>query len=407
MSMPSNSSKTMGCGNPTTTECVFWQGDNIECLGIERGQTISTSVKLVADKVCELQTTLDLSDLDLKCIFDFCLSCPQPEKTLGVVLQLIINKVCNIQELIENITSATGSESSLIRVASCFRELNLDGDLILDLPIEEYVRKIANEVCQIKLTLSELSNDIVDVRSNLDNLTDRVQTLENTTGDEVSSDCLFNGTREISDAWDLLDQAFCQTRTALGLTTDINLAISQQCEGLNAEFASNPAWIVSPSNLAQSLNNLWIVLCKRGGEIKTIQDNCCAVTCDDVRVGFVVAFEDGLEVVRLRFTNGSGTNIPNGFTDFGSLLTVTDESGNSVSVNISISNNGEEVINLLGLNSADKLTFNIEARLQNGTLRCEKCVNKVVDATNACSFCTLTNLGQSDATIIYETQSYI
>jgi archaellum component FlaC len=404
MSFPSNTSDKKTCGNPTTTECVFWQGGDISCLNIENGQKISVSIKNVADEICNIKDSLNLEDLDLKCVVDYCLSCPQPDKTLKIILQLLINKVCNIQDLLNDISNATEDTSSNIRLASCFQYVTDAGDLIVELPHEEYTKRIANQVCQIKLELSSLQDEVQDVRDDLNNLTNRVQVLEQSTGDEVSSDCLFTGTRSLDDAFSLLDQAFCQTRSVVGLSTDANLAIAQQCEGLNAEFASNPAWVTGPTNLAQTIRNIWIVLCKRSEEIKTIQTNCCAFDCEDVKIGFVVAFEDGLEVVRLRFTAGSGTNIPNGFTDFGSVLTVSDESGNVLSFNITISNNGEVVLNLLGLNSNDKLTFSIEAKLQNGDLRCQKCVSKVIDASTACNFCTVVNIGSGDAVLIYETQ---
>lgn len=400
---PIKRSTQTNCGSPTTTECVFWQGDDVPCLGIQKGQLISESVKNVADEVCAIKGMLDLNDLDLKCVFDYCLSCPKPEKTLQVVLQLLINKVCKIDEIIDTINNSSNSEAAFVRLASCFQYVTDSGDLVVELPHEEYTRRIGNKVCEIRLTLSSLQDDIQDVRVDLDEITSRVVSLENATKDEVSSDCLFVGTRQLDEAFSLLDQAFCQTRENIGLSTDVNLAIAKQCEGLNAEFASEPGWILNPANMAQSLNNLWIVMCKRSGEIRTIQDTCCSISCDDVHIGFVVAFEDGLEVVRMRFTNGSGTNIPNGFTDFGSVLTVSDESGNSLSFNISISNDGEEVLNLLGLNSKDKLTFSIEAKLSNGDLRCQKCVSKVINPVDSCDFCIITNVGSNDAILIYTT----
>lgn len=408
MGLPSNTSDKKGCGNPTTTECVIWQGENIPCLGIERGQTISTVVETIAKEFCLFKKEFNLDSLDLKCIVDYCLICPQPEKTLTNILQLLINKVCDIQDIINDINSTTTTDANIIRLASCFQYVTPSGDLVVDLPHEEYTRLIASKVCSLSSSITSIQNSIDDLDNQINGsgeIRDRVTALENATGDQVSSDCLFNGTKSIEDAWDLLDQAFCQTRKNVGISTDVNLAISQQCEGLNAEFASNPAWILNPSNIAQSLNNLWIVMCARSGAIKAIQDNCCSVNCDDIKIGFVVAFEDGFEVVKIRFTNGSGTNIPNGFTDFGSVLTVSDESGNTLSFNITIENNGEEVINLLGLNGNDKLTFSIEAKLSNGDLRCEKCIGKTIDSSFACAYCTITNIGSGDALIIYEIQT--
>lgn len=408
MSIPTNSSNQSGCGSPTTTECVYWQGENLQCLGIERGQKISLSIKKIADEVCALKTTLDLDDLELKCVFDLCVSCPEPEKTLKTVLQLLINKVCSIDEIVKELSSTTEeTTASLIRLASCFQYTTTEGDLVVELPHEDYTKRIANEVCTLLTKVSSLENEILDVQNSVSDLTQRVVTLENSS-DEVSSNCLFTGTRDLPTAYETLDQAFCQIRTALGLPTDINKAIGQQCENLNPEFSSNPAWNNSVENLAQTTQNIWIVLCKLLEDVKTIQSTCCSFDCSDVKIGFVVAFEDGLEVVRLRFTYGSGTNIPTGFNDIGSVLTVSDESGNSLSFNITIENNGEEVLNLLGLNAGDKLTFNIESKLSNGSITCQQCVSKTIDSDSSCDYCEIQSVGTGTIVITYtETQSDI
>lgn len=401
MSVPTNTSEQAGCGKPTTTECVYWQGENIECLGIERGQKLSVSVKKVADEVCALADMLNLEDIQLKCLFDICISCPEPEKTLKIVLQLLINKLCTLDELVKELSGATAAEEAvLIRLASCFQYTTSEGDLVVELPHEEYTRRIANEVCTIKITLSSLENDIQSLNDELNDLTARVVTLESSS-DEVSSDCLFTGVRSIPEAIDLLDTAFCQTRTSVGLPTAINKAIAEQCPELNAELSTNPNWNLSPANLAQAVQNLWIAFCALKADVTVIQDTCCAFDCSDVKIGFVVAFEDGLEVVRLRFTSGSGTNIPTGFTDIGSVLTVTDESNNTLSFNITIENNGEEVVNLLGLNSGEKLTFSIESKLTNGSLTCQQCISKTVDTDTACDYCEITSAGTGSVVITY------
>lgn len=406
MAKPTNTSINKGCGDPTTTECVFWEGENIPCLGIERGQSISISIKNVADEVCAIKDMLDLSDIDLKCVFDLCLSCPEPEKTLKIVLQLLINKVCDINDIVKDLSNATtATQTVTLRLASCFQYTNLDGDNVVELPHEEYTKRIANKVCDLLISLNGLDLRITELDDEINNpvngLSKKVQDLENSSGDEVSSDCLFVGLKSVPDAYSLIDQAFCQLRTATGSSTDVNKAISQQCIDLNVEFGSTPGWNLSPVNMAQTLQNLWIVMCSVKGNVKVIQDTCCAFDCDDVKIGFIVSFEDGFEVVRLRFTSGSGTNIPTGFTDTGSVLTVSDESGNTVSFILNIENNGEQVVNLLGLKSGDKLTFSIESKLSNGDITCQQCITKVVDSDSACNYCEITASGSGTVVITY------
>lgn len=398
-----NSSSASPCGNETSSNCVVWQGSDIACLGIEKGQTISVAMKLVADEVCVLMDTLDLSDLDLKCVFDLCISCPEPEKTLKTVLQLIINKICTIQDIIDSLELSSGSGSDpIILLASCFQYTDADGDLITELPHSSYTKRIANQVCQLLLDVSTIKDDISNLQVQADDLQVQINNL-NMNIPDVTSDCLFVGTKSIDDAWDVLDQAFCQLRTSVGLTTEINLAIARQCSGLNTDLGSTPGWTTSPQNLAQSFANLWIAFCDIRDRVVTIEDTCCKTDCSDVKLGFSAAYNDDASGIILKFTSGAGTSIPVGFSDQGSTGTITDIDGNVESFTIAISNNLTEEIAISGLNTNGALTIDITAVIGDGTVTCEKCLTKKMTAAQ-CAFCEITASGAdgSSAVIIYE-----
>jgi len=399
----SNSSSQSPCGNESTSNCVIWQGEDLTCLGIEKGQTISTTIKLVADEVCAIKDSLDLTDLDLKCIFDLCISCPEPEKTLKTVLQLIINKVCTIQDVLDNLELASGSGSDpIILLASCFQYTDADGDLITELPHSSYTKRIANQVCQILLDVSSMQDDISNLQVQADDLQVQINNLSTNIPD-VTSDCLFVGTKSIDDAWDVLDQAFCQLRTAVGLTTEINLAIARQCSGLNTDLGSTPGWTVSPQNLAQSFANLWIAFCDIRDRVVTIEDTCCKTDCSDVKLGFSAAYNDDASGIILKFTSGAGTSIPVGFTDQGSTGTITDQNGNVEDFTITISNNLTDEIAISGLDTSGPLTIEITAIMGDGSVTCEKCLSKKMTAAQ-CAFCEITATGSdgSTAVLIYE-----
>ncbi len=398
----SNSSTPLPCGNSTTSNCVTWQGDNLTCLGIEKGQTLSESIKLVADEVCTLKDTLDLSDLDLKCIFDICISCPEPEKTLSTVLELLINKVCTLQEALEALDpSSSGIEDPIVRMAACFQFTDADGDSIYELPHSQYTKRIANEVCDIRLRVSSLEDDITSLIGRVDELEEQVNAIENNTPD-VSSDCLFTGTKPMEDAFELIDQAFCQLRTAVGLPTDINLAIAQQCDDLNAEFSAAPGWKLNPVNLAQAISNLSIAFCSLRDRVASIESTCCAVSCEDVKVGFSAAINAIGDGVTIRFNGVNGNDIPTGFSDIGSVLTITDNTGNAEQFNVTVENGGEEELIVTGIDLSDgPISLHLEAKLGNGTIVCQKCVEKTL-TSGGCAYCEITVTGTGQLVIVYE-----
>lgn len=395
----SNSSSTSPCGNSTTSECVTWEGENIECLGIEKGQLISVVVKNLALEICELKDTLDLSDLDLKCLFELCSGCPEPEKTLTFVLELIINKICSLEEIINNleISNTTGSDP-VLNLASCFQFTDAEGDLITELPHSAYTKRIATRVCQLILDVTSLQDEVGDLQTTVSGLQDQINNLELNIPD-VASDCLFVGTKSIDDAWDTLDQAFCQLRTSLGLVTDVNTAISRQCLDLNVEYGATPGFIANPENLADSVNNIWIVLCA----IRNTVSTCCALKCEDIEIGFSATLDAAAAEVTLKFTFGAGTSIPAGVTDAGSTGTITDINGAVESFNLVIDNNAEIVVPVTGLDVNNSLIIEITAIMSDGTLTCQQCLKKTVTSA-ACGYCEICAEGEegSSILIVYE-----
>jgi hypothetical protein len=95
------------------------------------------------------------------------------------------------------------------------------------------------------------------------------------------------------------ETAFCSLRTATGTPVDINTTLSYQCiSGADATlgsvgtYAGLPGWINSPLNLAQNVQDLWLIICDQRlaiqnltSTVSTLQADllaCCAVTCDDI-----------------------------------------------------------------------------------------------------------------------------
>lgn len=78
---------------PTSSNCIIWQGPELECIGLCKGDTITEAVYELATRLCKILETLDVSKYDLTCL-DLA-SCP-PE-TFEELLQILIEKICEIQ----------------------------------------------------------------------------------------------------------------------------------------------------------------------------------------------------------------------------------------------------------------------------------------------------------------------
>lgn len=79
-------------GNTTQSNCVVWNGPDIECVGIKKGQYLNDSVASLAEKLCE---KLDRR-VDLKCLYTN--NCDNCSKTVEVepAVQVLIDKICNL-----------------------------------------------------------------------------------------------------------------------------------------------------------------------------------------------------------------------------------------------------------------------------------------------------------------------
>lgn len=75
---------------PTSSNCIIWQGPNIECIELCKGDTITDVVYKLAVSYCELKEQLDIGNYDIDCI-DYGVT------NINKLLQLLINKICDLQ----------------------------------------------------------------------------------------------------------------------------------------------------------------------------------------------------------------------------------------------------------------------------------------------------------------------
>lgn len=392
-----SNSLNKGC-SPVSSNCVIWQGPCLECINIQTGDTISDITFKLAEELCELKSSLDLSDVELKCLFTACATCPDPEKTLNNILTLLINKVCALDAII-NTPEPPEPEELLIRVAACFQTPDVNGDPILDLPISDYVRSIGNRVCAMLTTLGQHT-------SSLTNHETRITALEEADGGTnlptIVPTCLFGSDtspKALDIALSELEEQFCALRSATGSPAEIVQAAGKQCASLNSASALSSAgtmaglagWKPTVSNLADTLNNMWMTICDMRVAVDAVQD-CCSATCADIKVDFIANVTDNGQSLKLYFSGYS--IIPSGFTDCdpaGSKLTITDGISGTHIMFIPIATAAASPdpitinINATPLNPTGTYKFTLESCMKDGSLTCNKTV--IVSATGTALSC--------------------
>lgn len=405
--------------SPISSNCVIWQGPDLLCINLCTGDTISDVVYKLAVELCSLKDQLNLSDLDLKCLVDACITCPEPEKMLGTVLQLLIDKVCDLSDIIAGL-GLGGNNEVEVRLASCFIAdfTDSNGDVTNPVPVSTYVQKIAQKVCAILTRLDGIDASITGLETGIIDLDVRVHDLEVAGQKQVTPQCSEVGPSVATDldiAVDQLGAAFCSLVGATGNAGQLNDVIDSECQPIapNTVIFSlltpgQALWTAGTStNTADTLVKMWKAICDLRGAVKLIQDTCCSITCDDLRVDFdiVVKYDEAAQTYYLLFFLGQKTSIPVAFHDcdtaLGQVIGITDGAGRTNTVYLPIREilddpgylmDGYRVDLPANLDpTAGTMLIDTNICITDGTLNCIKCLHKELPYTPIpCSYCLIT-----------------
>lgn len=388
-----------------SSNCVVWQGPNLDCINVCTGESVSETIHSLATTLCEVKKDLDLSDVELQCIIDTCASCPSPDKKLKTVLELIIGKVCDLEELIVGGTDSGYTEPNI--ALSCLAYKNADQEWIYTRKLSDAVNLIISKLCVTIIP------DIDTLKGTVGTQDVRITALEakaSYTPPTVTISCV-SGTataKALDVAIESIASELCLFRTAVGPTvTDINAAASKQCKDLGNSQAlaqktgvnlnTSAGWKATVSSLSDSINNMWIAVCDVRSAVLAIQNNCCKISCDDIVIDFDAKFVDN----ELYLYFATKSNLPNGFYDYnatlGNKFTFTDANGATwssyVKLREDVFDNSDNYVNGYIVANAitspidweTKVTVTSDISMTDGTTTCVKCMSVEIGPFTVCA----------------------
>ena len=100
--LPLSTGNTQGC-KPISSNCVVWQGPDLNCINVCNGDTISIVIAKMAELICTLidtglEASFDISNIVQSCVLD-----DPPATNLQDLLQDMINTSCNNLNNITNL----------------------------------------------------------------------------------------------------------------------------------------------------------------------------------------------------------------------------------------------------------------------------------------------------------------
>lgn len=325
---------TLPC-KPMSSNCVIWQGPDIKCLKLCKGDSITAVMAKMATELCEILDMLNVDNYDLSCFgLDNC--APEDFQQL---LQFIINQLCpDLTKDQAPVTISEGCEALDCEVAvepACMKDI-----LGNSATLGDYIAAMANEICKLVLGVGNLGPQFQELNA-------KVNSLETEFANEKAADntptitplCVMGdgaGATKIDVVLQALEQQFCELRTTTGLPNEILAAIARQCSNLDelagtGKLTQVDGWSKSATS-AGAINNIWLTICDVRSAVINIQANS-GNGCDQVQVAMTATSDD--TYLTLFFTG----SIPDGWVECGTLsqqLTITDCTGGMKVLNIGI-----------------------------------------------------------------------
>lgn len=391
----SSSNYQQGC-DPVSSNCVVWQGPDISCINLCKGDSISDVVAKLATELCEIQNSFDISGINLSCLE--LTTAPTNSQEL---FQVLVDEICSLGSRCDSLESGSGSGSTseiIATLPACLQYTNAQNDLVTQLPIDEYAELVAAKVCDIIADITIINTQISDHET-------RITNLENSTGSDyttpqITPSCVLPSVpTDIDVVLDELEDQFCTLDTVLGGSTSLLASTTYQCDLLSTDtqlggsgtMSSLEGWVTPVTSVADSLTNMWLTICDMRAAIKDIQTNCCTgATCNDVIFSAFGSYAN--DTITLNF---GGSVIPAGFSECnvaGNSVIITDAASNSYSATVSVidalAGNDTETIDISGSQLSDVSNYMVTIILcvTDGDITCEKVLSfEVVNDASSCS----------------------
>jgi hypothetical protein len=262
--------------SPISSNCVIWQGPDIPCIKLCRGDTVSDVIHKLATELCNIMDLLDVNGYDLSC-FDL-VGCKPTN--IQELIQFLIERICAIEDVDaglvaeNNLGRRSTSADTLVTVAPCF----VVGTTTV-MTVTEYAIAMGTAICG-------LIDQIALINVQLNTLNIRVTTLENAippsfTVPSIIVDCTLSPSVTAGNSYTIdivLDAlindntyGYCVLLSSTGLPADIVSAVLSQCIANTSVTLTNPpvpfateylgSWINTPVTVADAITNLWITVC--------------------------------------------------------------------------------------------------------------------------------------------------
>ncbi len=164
--------------NPMSSSLVIWDGPDIPCLDLCKGDTIEKVVYDLAMHVCNLLEEVKIENIDFTCLLQ---KNDKTPKDLSELIQLLVDKTCI---LLSNGTGGGDTEPHTNCNLNCNITFNDCNNSLVQLPLynpfaqNDFIRYVISQICDIYVRLNDIETDISNINSQITNILARITNLE-------------------------------------------------------------------------------------------------------------------------------------------------------------------------------------------------------------------------------------
>ena len=386
---------------PVSSECIVWQGDNIPCLDIYKGDALSIITYTLAEQLCKISELGDLSSINIDKVVKLCNN-GNVDKTLLSILQLMVdNNICfkdTIDQILIRVGLLEAGSPFLLNTSCLGKNINT---------VEKTLQQLIINICNYRTSVDNINTQLDSLQLQIDDVED-AESIEN------SIDTCLALNRFVSEQTILTALEACQINIDIGtweypisLLGDLNVYYSVGIPVVDGCRSTYPnGWIVSTCDytIAEIVNNLAIAIYGQEDRITTVEEDCCTSKCEDIQLGFSVITNEEQTAVILRFRDVDGTKIPSDFTDCGTKVVITDVNGDKETFIIELANELiTEDLDVSSLFLEEPVNISILSTLCSDSYTCTQCLGVDYDLkVDGCPVCLIETEGSGNITIIYE-----
>lgn len=323
-----------GC-NPVSSNCVIWQGPDIPCINLCKGDSISEVINKLAIELCNIMDMMNVTNYDLECLN---LSGCGPTN-FQQLIQVLINQICVLQASGANTKQISSTASGLVDMASCYYYTNPLGDTVTKVTTEEYAIILGNRICSILTQITTINSTLASYNTRLIAL--ETAPAPTFTIPQVTPNCVLPSfPTDMNIVLDALEDQFCLLKEVTGTPVELTGSINVQSAcitnstdklGSSGTMGEIPGWVFSPVLVSDTITNLWLTLCDVRAAVRNIQLNCCPTGCDVISISMYIDVVGGN--IQLYLT---GLPIPPGFIPCGGTNTIFTISDGINSSNVTV-----------------------------------------------------------------------